>query len=84
MSDQVTEREFVKYIDKSVKAPATFEEGIEVMSLQRDAFETFLRVGFMIVQCYNSFLAKLESKSLKAMVKKTFAKDKTYLFMIMH
>jgi hypothetical protein len=54
------------------------------MSLQRDAFDTFLRVGFMIVQCYNSFLAKLESKSLKAMVKKTFAKDKTYLFMIMH
>jgi hypothetical protein len=26
MSDQVTEREFVKYTDKSVKAPATYEE----------------------------------------------------------
>ena len=84
MSDQITEKEFVKYTDKSVMAPATFEEGIEVMSLQRDAFETFLGVGSMIVQCCNTFLVKIQSKSIKAMVKKKIAKNKTYLFMIMH
>ena len=84
MSDQITDKEFLKYTDKSVKAPATFEEGIEVMHLQRDAFEAFVGAGSLLVQGYNSFLAKLESKSIKAIVKKKFSKNRTYLFMIMH
>ena len=84
MSDQITEKEFIKYTDKSVKAPATFEEGVEVMSLQRDAIETFVGAGALIIQRYNTFLIKIQAKSIKAMVKKKFAKDKTYLFMIMH
>ena len=61
MSDKITEKEFLKYTDKSVKAPSSLEEGLEVMRLQRDCFEVFLSAEALCIKAYSDFLDRLQS-----------------------
>ena len=62
-SDKTTEKEFLKYTDKSVKVPSSLEEGLEVMRLQRDYFEVFLSAVALSIKAYSDFLDRLQKQN---------------------
>ena len=82
LQSKITESEFRKYSDKSVKVPSSLEEMIEVFQLHCTCFEVFLTSESILVDCYQSFISDL--KEMKGRLRKKIAGDKDYIFSLMH
>ena len=81
LQDKITDNEFRKYSDKSVKVPSSIEEMIEVLQLQCTCFEVFLTSN-SIVDSYESFIA--DHREMRGRLRQKIAGGKDYIFTIMH
>ena len=82
LAEKITESEFRKYSDKSIKVPESLEEMIEVFQLQCTCFEVFSTSDSIIVDSYQSFIKELQN--MKGRLRKKIAGDKDYIFSLMH
>ena len=82
LAEKITESEFRKYSDKSIKVPTSLEEMIEVFQLQCTCFEVFLTGDSIVVDSYQSFIKELQN--MKRRLRKKIAGDKDYIFSLMH
>ena len=82
LQDKITDNEFRKYSDKSIKVPSSMEEMIEVLQLQCTCFEVFLTSESIVVDSYETFIADL--REMRGRLRQKIAGDKDYIFTIMH
>jgi hypothetical protein len=84
MTDKITEKEFRKYTDKSVKTPSSFYECIEVMQLQCDCLEVCLGDSALVVEQYAMFLLALKENKILSKMRTNIRGDKHYIGKLMH
>ena len=82
MQDKITDSEFIKYSDKSVKVPSTLDEMLEVFQLHCTCFEVFLTSNSVAVDSYQSFITDL--KEMRGRLRQKIAGDENYIFSLMH
>ena len=82
LQDKITDSEFIKYSEKSVKVPSTLDEMLEVFQLHCTCFEVFLTSDSVAVDSYQAFITDL--KEMRGRLRQKIAGDENYLFSLMH